>query len=231
MRDIILSMKILLVEDEKKVATFVRSGLKSEGFTVDLAADGEEGLYLARETSYDLMILDILLPKTDGLTLCKKLRAEGRKMPIIMLTARDSVDDRVKGLDAGADDYLTKPFSFAELLARVRALTRRHKGGGTEKLKVGEVTLDPGTFEVVRGGKKIALSATEFRLLKYLMENSSRVVTKALILENVWGYDFSPESNVVDVYIKYLRDKLDKGFKTSFIQTVRGIGYRLCASG
>ncbi len=224
-------MKILLVEDEKKVATFVRSGLKSEGFTVDLAADGEEGLYLARETAYDLIVLDILLPKVDGLTLCKKLRAEGKTLPIIMLTAKDSVEDRVRGLDAGADDYLTKPFSFAELLARGRALTRRHKGGGSEKLKAGDVVLDPETFEVSRGGKKIALSATEFRLLKYLMENSSRVVTKALILENVWGYDFSPESNVVDVYIKYLRDKLDKGFKTSFIQTVRGIGYRLCVSG
>ena len=158
------------------------------------------------------------------------MRAEGKTLPIIMLTAKDSVEDRVKGLDAGADDYLTKPFSFAELLARVRALTRRHKAAGQEKLTVGDLTFDPETFEVVRGGKNISLSATEFRLLKYLMENSSHVVTKTLILENVWGYDFSPESNVVDVYIKYLRDKIDKGFKTSFIKTVRGIGYRLCAS-
>jgi DNA-binding response OmpR family regulator len=223
-------MKILLVEDEKKVANFVRSGLKSEGFTVDLAADGEEGLFLARDGAFDLIILDILLPKLDGITICKKLRAEGKAMPIIMLTAKDSVEDRVRGLDAGADDYLTKPFSFAELLARVRALTRRHKAAGQEKLTVGDLTLDPETFEVVRGGKKISLSATEFRLLKYLMENSSHVVTKTLILENVWGYDFSPESNVVDVYIKYLRDKVDKGFKTSFIKTVRGIGYRICVS-
>ena len=223
-------MKILLVEDEKKVANFVRSGLKSEGFTVDLAADGEEGLFLARDGDFDLIVLDILLPKLDGITLCKKLRAEGKTVPIIMLTAKDSVEDRVRGLDAGADDYLTKPFSFAELLARARALTRRHKAAGEEKLAVGDLTLDPETFEVERGGKKLALSATEFRLLKYLMENSSRVVTKTLILENVWGYDFSPESNVVDVYIKYLRDKIDKGFKISFIKTVRGIGYRLCAS-
>ena len=223
-------MKILLVEDEKKVANFVRSGLKSEGFTVDLAADGEEGLFLARDGDFDLIVLDILLPKLDGITLCKKLRAEGKTVPIIMLTAKDSVEDRVRGLDAGADDYLTKPFSFAELLARARALTRRHKAAGEEKLAVGDLTLDPETFEVERGGKKLALSATEFRLLKYLMENSSHVVTKTLILENVWGYDFSPESNVVDVYIKYLRDKIDKGFKISFIKTVRGIGYRLCAS-
>jgi DNA-binding response OmpR family regulator len=223
-------MNILLVEDEKKVANFVRSGLKSEGFTVALAADGEEGLFLARDGEFDLIILDLLLPKLDGISVCKKLRAEGKTVPIIMLTAKDSVEDRVKGLDAGADDYLTKPFSFAELLARVRALTRRRQAAGQEKLAVGDLTLDPETFEVLRGGKKISLSATEFRLLKYLMENSSRVVTKTLILENVWGYDFSPESNVVDVYIKYLRDKVDKGFKTGFIQTVRGIGYRLCVS-
>ena len=223
-------MKILLIEDEKKVANFVRSGLKSEGFTVDLAGDGEEGLFLARDGDFDLIVLDILLPKLDGITLCKKLRAEGKTVPIIMLTAKDSVEDRVRGLDAGADDYLTKPFSFAELLARARALTRRHKAAGQEKLTVGDLTLDPEKFEVDRGGKKIALSATEFRLLKYLMENSNHVVTKTLILENVWGYDFSPESNVVDVYIKYLRDKIDKGFKASFIKTVRGIGYRLCGS-
>ena len=223
-------MKILLVEDEKKVANFVRSGLKSEGFTVDLAADGEEGLFLAQGGGFDLIILDILLPKLDGITVCKKLRTEGKTMPIIMLTAKDSVEDRVRGLDAGADDYLTKPFSFAELLARVRALTRRHKATEQEPLAVGDLTLDPETFEARRGGKKISLSATEFRLLKYLMENSSHVVTKALILENVWGYDFSPESNVVDVYIKYLRDKIDKGFKSGLIKTVRGIGYRLCAA-
>ena len=223
-------MKILLVEDEKKVANFVRSGLKSEGFTVDLAADGEEGLFLAQGGGFDLIILDILLPKLDGITVCKKLRTEGKTMPIIMLTAKDSVEDRVRGLDAGADDYLTKPFSFAELLARVRALTRRHKATEQEPLAVGDLTLDPETFEARRGGKKIPLSATEFRLLKYLMENSSHVVTKALILENVWGYDFSPESNVVDVYIKYLRDKIDKGFKSGLIKTVRGIGYRLCAA-
>ncbi|MDD5594577.1 MAG: response regulator transcription factor [Candidatus Margulisbacteria bacterium] len=223
-------MKILLIEDEKKVANFIRSGLKSEGFAVDAASDGEEGLFLAQEGSFDLIILDILLPKVDGITVCKKLRAAGKSVPIIMLTAKDSVEDRVRGLDAGADDYLTKPFSFAELLARVRALTRRHKGAGQAKLKIGNLTLDPETFEVERGGKKITLSATEFRLLKFLMENSGRVVTKAMILENVWGYDFSPESNIVDVYIKYLRDKIDKGFKSSFIQTVRGIGYRLCAS-
>lgn len=223
-------MKVLLIEDEKKVASFVKSGLRSEGLTVETANDGEEGLFKAQQEQYEIIILDIILPKVDGLTICKKLRAGGKTMPIIMLTARDSVEDRVKGLDAGADDYLTKPFSFAELLARVRALTRRHKGTSAEKLKAGDLTLDPGSFEVERAGKRITLSATEFKLLKYLLANAGRVVSKILILENVWGYDFSPESNVVDVYIKYLRDKVDRGFKKSLIETVRGIGYKLCAS-
>lgn len=219
-----------MIEDEKKVVSFVKAGLKSEGFTVETAVDGEEGLFKAEQDQYDIIILDVLLPKIDGITLCKKLRAENKLTPIIMLTAKDSVEDRVRGLNAGADDYLTKPFSFAELLARIKALTRRHKAGLGEELKLADLTLKPETFEVKRAGQPIALSATEFKLLKYLLENTNRVVSKALILENVWGYDFSPESNVVDVYIKYLRDKIDKGFKKPLIQTIRGLGYRLCVS-
>jgi DNA-binding response OmpR family regulator len=221
-------MKILIIEDEKKIVSFIKSGLQSEGHTADAAYDGEDGLYRAEEADYDLIILDIMLPIIDGITLCKKLRFAGRTMPIIMLTAKDTVEDRVKGLDAGADDYLTKPFSFAELLARVKALSRRHSGKKSEMLKAGDLTLEPETYIVRRGKKEINLSPTEFKLLKYLMENQKRVLSKTLILENIWGYDFSPESNIVDVYIKYLRDKIDKGFKKSLIQTVHGVGYRIC---
>jgi len=221
-------MKILIVEDEIKVASFVKKGLKSEGYSVEHAKDGEEGLYMAGEIEPDLIILDIMLPKMDGITLCKKLRSDGKNVPIIMLTAKDTVEDRVKGLDAGADDYLTKPFSFAELLARVRALSRRNKAMESDILKVGDLTLDPGTHEVFRGRKPIMLSATEFKLLKYLMENTNRIASRTLILENVWGFDFSPESNLVEVYIKYLRDKIDKGAKKELIHTTHGVGYRVC---
>lgn len=221
-------MKILIVEDEKKVTSFIKKGLKSEGYAVDDAPDGETGLFLAQEGEYDLIVLDLMLPKLDGLTICRKLRSAGKRMPIIMLTAKDTVDDRVGGLDAGADDYLTKPFSFAELLARIRALTRRHHGDESLRLTVGDLTLDPASHEVARGGKNILLSATEFKLLKYMMQNATRVLSKTLLLENVWGYDFSPESNIVDVYIKYLRDKIDKN-KKKLIQTVHGVGYKICA--
>ncbi len=222
-------MKILVIEDSKKISSFIKSGLKSEGYTVDAAFDGEEGLFMAQEGEYDIIILDIMLPKMDGLSLCKKLRDEGHKSPIIMLTAKDTVDDRVKGLDAGADDYITKPFSFEELLARVRALTRRARGHEGKMLKVGELKLDVESFSAERDGKNIVLSGTEFKLLKYLMENAPKTLSKTRILENVWGYDFSPESNIVDVYIKYLRNKIDKGHKKPLIQTVHGIGYKICA--
>ena len=218
----------MIVEDEKKVTSFIKKGLKSEGYAVDDAPDGETGLFLAQEGEYDLIVLDLMLPKLDGLTICRKLRSAGKRMPIIMLTAKDTVDDRVGGLDAGADDYLTKPFSFAELLARIRALTRRHHGDESLRLTVGDLTLDPASHEVARGGKNILLSATEFKLLKYMMQNATRVLSKTLLLENVWGYDFSPESNIVDVYIKYLRDKIDKN-KKKLIQTVHGVGYKICA--
>jgi DNA-binding response OmpR family regulator len=221
-------MKILLIEDEKKIVSFIKNGLHSEGYTVDIAYDGEEGLFRAEDGNFDLIILDIMLPLIDGLTVCKQLRAKGKTMPIIMLTAKDAVEDRIKGLDAGADDYLTKPFSFAELLARIRALSRRNQPKTGKVLKVDDLTLDAEYLNVRRGKKEISLTPTEFKLLNYLMENKGRVLSKTLILENVWGYDFSPESNIVDVYIKYLRDKIDKGFKKSLIQTVHGMGYKIC---
>lgn len=221
-------MKILLIEDERKVASFIKKGLLSEGYAVDTAFDGEEGLFMAQEGNYDAIILDIKLPKLDGITVCRKIRSLGRKDPVIMLTAKDSVDDKITGLDAGADDYLTKPFSFSELLARIRALIRRQKPDESSSLSAGGLEIDPERYEVKRDGRKIDLSATEFKLLKYLVQNKNRVVSKTLILENVWGYDFSPESNIVDVYIKYLRDKIDRGFDKNLLQTVRGIGYKLC---
>ncbi|MBI5700941.1 response regulator transcription factor [Candidatus Saganbacteria bacterium] len=221
-------MKILIVEDEEKIVKFIKKGLKSEGHTVDSALNGEDGLFMAQDGKYELVILDVMLPKLDGITIAKKLKTRPDPSKIIMLTAKDAVEDKIKGLDAGADDYLTKPFSFEELLARIRALTRRDRGIHFETLKIGDLTLDPGSHTVKRGPEEIKLSTTEFKLLKYLMRNPNKVVSKTLILENVWGYDFSPESNIVDVYIKYLRDKIDKGHKKNLIQTVHGVGFRLC---
>jgi DNA-binding response OmpR family regulator len=229
---IISSVKILVIEDEKNIANFVKDGLKSEGYAVDVSLNGEEGFYKADECDYDLIILDIMLPGMDGIEITKKLRAAGKSVPILILSARDAVEDRVKGLNAGADDYLVKPFSFDELLARVNAKLRKPKTKGTaKKLKVGDLIIDHDTREVVRGGKKIALSATEFKLITYLAQNTNKVVSRSMILENIWGYDFSPESNIVEVYIKYLRDKVDKGFKKELIHTVHGAGYRLCVPG
>ncbi len=223
-------MKILIVEDEDKIAQFIQSGLKSEGYAVDRAVDGEEGFFMLTETDYDLLVLDLRLPKMDGMTLCRMARKAGKRMPIIMLTARDSVDDRVAGLDAGADDYLTKPFSFEELVARVRALGRRYTPASQQALKVGDLEISFETHRVTRGTKDIKLSSTEFRLLRFLAENTHRVVSRPLILEKVWGFDFSPESNIVEVYINYLRDKIDKGFEAPLIRTIHGVGYRLCES-
>jgi DNA-binding response OmpR family regulator len=223
-------MKILIVEDEDKIAQFIQSGLKSEGYAVDRAADGEEGFFMLSESNYDLVVLDLRLPKMDGMTLCRMARKAGKQMPIIMLTARDSVEDRVSGLDAGADDYLTKPFSFEELVARVRALGRRYSSASQTDLVVGDLQVSIETHRVRRAGKEINLSSTEFRLLRFLMENSHRIASRALILEKVWGFDFSPESNIVEVYINYLRDKIDKGFEHPLIRTIHGVGYRLCVS-
>ena len=222
-------MKILIVEDDRKIINFIRAGLQSEGYTVTAATDGADGLARATAEKYDLIILDLMLPKLDGLTLCRELRRKKITTPLIMLTARETTEERVAGLEAGADDYLTKPFSFAELLARIKAITRRSQGGALNSLSAGDLTLDPDTFEVKRAGKPVKLSSTEFKLLKFLLENQNRPASRQLILENVWGYDFDPESNIVEVYIKYLRDKIDRGQKKSLIETVHGVGYKLCA--
>lgn len=218
-------MRILIVEDERKVAAFLRQALHEEGYVVDVAYDGEEGLSLASLNEYNLMLLDWLLPKRDGKSLCEAVRNTGKTVPILMLTARDSVDDRIQGLDSGADDYLTKPFALGELLARVRALLRRNTAGVPVILRVGDLSLHPVTHHVQRGSNKITLSTKEYALLEYLMRNIGQIVTRSMIAEDVW--DFDSGTNVVDVYINYLRNKIDRGYKKKLIHTIRGIGYRI----
>jgi len=220
-------MRILVVEDEKKVADFIKRGLKEEGYAVDCACDGEEGLFSVRDNEYDLVILDLMLPKVDGLMLCKKLRSEKNNTPIIMLTARDSVQDKVKGLDAGANDYLPKPFAFEELLARIRAVLRVKNSASSTVLRVGPLVLNMITHKVTREGKEIELSSKEYALLEYLMRNQGAVVTRTMISEHVWDINFDTFTNVIDVYINYLRNKVDQGFKVKMIHTVRGRGYTL----
>jgi two-component system OmpR family response regulator len=222
-------VRILVVEDDRKIASFVSNGLKQSGFAVDHCADGEEAYALASATPYDAAIVDVMLPRMDGLVLVQHLRRDGVKVPVIFLSAKGSVEDRVKGLQAGADDYVPKPFSFAELLARVQALLRRSSQSGSEptRLQAGDLTLDLLTREVVRGGQKVELQPREFALLEYLMRNSGRVVTKALILEHIFDYSFDPQTNVVDVLVHRLRAKIDKDFPKKLIQTYRGIGYAL----
>ncbi len=219
-------MIVLIVEDEKKIASFVKRGLEEEGYAVDVAYDGEKGLNLAESNSYDLIILDIMLPQKDGLTVCKSLRKVKVTTPVLMLTAKDTVEDKVNGLDSGADDYLIKPFAFEELLARVRALLRRGRPLSPEKLMVDDLILDPVTHQVKRRGKIIQLTYTEYRLLSYLMSNANRVLTRTMIEDHVWGYDyFDKFSNIIDVYIRYLRKKIDEGFNKRLIHTIRGKGY------
>ncbi|UCG05972.1 MAG: response regulator transcription factor [Desulfobacterales bacterium] len=221
-------MRILLVEDDQKIAAFIQKGLKAEGFAVDHAVDGEDGLHLALSEPYDAAVVDIMLPKLDGLTLIESIRQERLKIPVIILSAKGTVDDRVKGLQAGGDDYLTKPFAFSELLARIQALIRRSTDQ-TEptRLAVGDVSMTLITREVVRAGKQIELQPLEFSLLEYLMRNAGRVVSKTMIMEHVWDYHFDPQTNVVESRIYKLREKIDKGFPTKLIQTVRGVGYVL----
>ncbi len=219
-------MRILVVEDEKKIAGFIKRGLKEEGYAVDVAPDGEEGYDLGAVNDYDLIILDIMLPKCDGITLCKKLRADKIETPIIMLTAKTSVEDKVTGLDAGANDYLTKPFAFEELLARIRVLLRRSVQPAT-KLQVADLVLDLLSHKVTRAGREIVLSSREFALLEYLMRNAGAVVTRTMISEHVWDIDFDTSTNVIDVYINYLRNKVDVDFDKKLIQTIRGRGYTL----
>ena len=223
-------MRILVVEDEKKIADFIKRGLKEEGFAVDTAQDGENGLFLAKTNNYDLILLDLMLPKLDGIEVCKKLREEKISLPIIMLTAKDAVKDKVTGLDAGADDYLTKPFAFEELLARIRVILRKKsEQQQAAKLQVGDLSLDLTTHKVTRAGKEIELTTKEFALLEYLMRNEGKVVTRTMISEHVWDIDFDTFTNVIDVYINYLRNKIDSDNKKKLIQTVRGRGYILKA--
>jgi len=220
-------MTILVVEDEVKIMRFIKKGLEMDHYTVDVAYDGEEALEKAEINSYDLMILDIMLPKVNGIEVARKIRENKIDTPIIMLTARDTVEDRVKGLDAGADDYLIKPFAFGELLARIRALLRREKTVKATKLQVGDLVLDPATHEVFRGGKEIHLSSKEYRLLDYMLRRPNHVCTRTMIGEHIWGYNFTDDSNVIDVYISYLRRKVDKGFKNKLIHTIRDVGYKI----
>jgi two-component system OmpR family response regulator len=219
-------MRILLIEDDLKIASFIIKGLKEAGFAVDHANDGERGLDLAITEPYDAAIIDIMLPKRDGLSIVEQMRLEKLNTPVLILSARGSVEDRVKGLQTGGDDYLTKPFAFSELLARVQALIRR-ASGVTEptKLVVGDCSMNLLTREVIRAGKKIELQPLEFSLLEYLMRNAERVVSKTMIMEHVWDYHFDPQTNVVEARISRLRDKIDKGFPTKLIHTVRGVGY------
>lgn len=220
-------MKILVVEDEQRVAQFIQKGLKEEGHAVDCAYDGEEGGFLAEVNEYDLIILDLMLPKKNGLTVCSEIRERGVSTPLLMLTARDAVQDKVRGLDAGADDYLTKPFVFDELLARVRALLRRGSESKAPVLKIVDLELDPMSRRVTRGGKPIRLTTKEYALLEYMLRNPDRVLSRTRIGEHVWDMNFDPESNVIDVYVSHLRNKVDKGFKVALIHTLRGQGYML----
>ncbi|HXH72758.1 MAG TPA: heavy metal response regulator transcription factor [Mariprofundaceae bacterium] len=220
-------MKILVVEDEERVAHFIQKGLKEEGHAVDMSYDGEDGEFLAEVNEYDLIILDLMLPKKSGITVCRELRDRGVATPILMLTARDSVEDKVRGLDAGADDYMAKPFAFEELLARVRALLRRRSESKTPTLKIADLELDPISRRVTRGGKPIRLTTKEYALLEYLLRNPRKVLSRTLIGEHVWDMNFDPESNVIDVYVSHLRSKVDKGFDIALIHTLRGQGYIL----
>jgi DNA-binding response OmpR family regulator len=222
-------MRILVVEDESSIANFVRQGLAEAGYAVDVAGDGQEGLAYAQSADYDVLILDIMLPKIDGLELLRQLRRQGNKTPTLMLTARAAVDQRVEGLNAGADDYLVKPFAFSELLARVQALLRRPPLQTGPMLQAGELKLDSTTREVWRNGRLIDLSPREYAILEYLMRHPNQVLTRTQIGEHVWNFDFYNESNVIDVYIGYLRRKLEQKGEPALIQTVRGVGFRLIA--
>jgi heavy metal response regulator len=221
-------MRILVVEDDQKISSFVVKGLKEAGFAVDHADNGEDGLTFALSAPYDAAILDIMLPRRDGLSIVEEMRRKKVFTPVIILSAKRTVDDRVKGLQAGGDDYLTKPFSFAELLARVQALLRRSsQAAEPTRLSVGELTMDLLTREVWRSGQKIDLQPREFALLEYLMRNSGRVLSKTMIIEHVWGYNFDPQTNVVDVLMSRLRNKVDRDFENKLIRTYRGVGYAL----
>lgn len=220
-------MTILVIEDEIKITRFIKKGLEMEHYTVETAYDGKEGLEKASINNYDLIILDIMLPKMDGIEVCRKIREEKIETPVIMLTAKDTIDDRIKGLDAGADDYLIKPFAFGELLARIRALLRREKTVKSTRLEIDDLILDPATHEVFRAGKEVQLSSKEYRLLDYMMRRPGHVCTRTMIGEHIWGYNFTDDSNVIDVYISYLRRKVDHKHHNKLIHTVRDVGYKI----
>src|SRR5713226_1244798 len=222
-------MRVLLVEDEPRVAGFIAKGLLEQTYAVDVARDGEEALYYAAENQYDLVILDVMLPVKDGYAVCRKLRGSGFRIPILMLTARDAVDDRVAGLDSGADDYLTKPFDFKELLARLRALSRRSTEIRPEVIQVADLTLNPENHAISRAGRRINVTAKEYALLEFLMLNQNRVVNREQIAQHVWDENFDPFSNIIDVYVRRLRTKIDAGFAQPLIHTRRGEGYILTA--
>jgi two-component system OmpR family response regulator len=220
-------MRALVVEDDPGMASVVARGLREAGIAVDLAGNGVDGLWLATDIQYDIVVLDVGLPDVDGLQVLSRLRAAGRAMPVLLLTARDAVPDRVLGLDGGADDYLTKPFAFPELLARIRALVRRGPGVGSRNLRVGDLELDPAAHDVRRAGVPIPLSSKEFALLECFMRASGQVLTRTYLIEHVWDVAFDSDSNVVDVYIGYLRAKIDRPFERRSLRTVRGVGYVL----
>ena len=221
-------MRVLIVEDEPKMAALIRRGMRAEGVNADVVTRGEDAVVQAGSSAYDAIVLDVMLPGMDGYDACKALREQGTWSPVLMLTARDAIEDRVRGLDGGADDYLTKPFSFAELMARLRSLARRGPVERPAVLEVGDLKLDPATRQVWRGRSEIRLSAKEFALLETFMRRPGFVLSRSELLERVWDYDYENRSNVVDVYVRYLREKIDRPFGTATLETVRGAGYRLC---
>ena len=224
-------MRVLIVEDEVKMASLIRRGMREEGLAADVATKGEDAIWMAGATEYDAVVLDVMLPGIDGFETCRRLRADGVWAPVLMLTARDAVSDRVAGLDGGADDYLTKPFSFAELLARLRALSRRGSVERPSVLEVGDLRLEPATRRVWRENVEISLSAKEFSLLEAFMRRPGDVLSRFQLLEQAWDYEYENRSNIVDVYVRYLREKIDRPFGVQSVETVRGAGYRLSPDG
>ncbi len=220
-------MRILIAEDDRSVAGFLKKGLNEEQYAVDVCYNGEEALFQAQVNEYDLIILDVMLPKMNGFAVCREIRKEGTLTPILMLTVRDQLEDKVKGLQEGADDYLTKPFAFEELLARIKALLRRTQDYKTKNLEVGQLELDPVARKVTRNGKTITLTGKEYALLEYLMRNKGRIITQSMIIDHVWDMNYDGLSNVVNVYINHLREKIDKGFEQKYIHTIRGVGYKI----
>jgi len=222
-------MRILIVEDERRLSNIVKKGLMEEGFAIDSAFDGEEGQYLAESEEYDLIILDIMLPKIDGLTICRQLREKNIKVPILILTAKSTTEEKVAGLDSGADDYLTKPFAFMELRSRIHALIRRSKSEVLPILKIADLELDPIRHIVKRGEKVVTLTAKEFSILELLLRHKDEAISRTMIIEHVWDYNFDSMSNIVDVFVAAIRRKIDKGAKTKLIHTLHGVGYKISA--